>query len=395
MRWIAALIALAAAIGLGLTIADRLDAPEKTRRAPGPAAVEVAPVERAAITARRTFSGSLEAGARFVVSAEVGGRVERLAVDLGDRVEPGQVLAVLDAAEFEQAVAAARAELAVAEARLGEARSAATIADRALERSTTLRQRGVASEDQLDRATAEQLGAAAAVDVARAEVQRARAGLEAARIRLGYTEVVARWPGRAAGDDAGPSDPRHVARRMVDAGARVPAGAPLLTLVDLDPLVAVLSVTERDYGGLEVGRPVTLTTDAHPGQRFAGRVSRIAPAFDPDARQARVEVEVPNADHRLRPGMFARVELAVRAVRDATVVPEEALTVRREVDGVFVVEGEPPVARWRPVTVGIRDGGRVQVSGEGVEGRVITLGQQLVDDGAPVTMPAPGPGEAR
>lgn len=396
MRWIAGIIALGAAIALGWAVVDRLDTPQEKRRAAGPAAVSVAAVERGTLTERRTYSGSIEAGARFVVSPKVAGRIEALAVDLGDRVAPGQTLAVLDAAEFEQAVAAARAELAVAEARASAARSAATIADRALERSTTLRERGVASEDQLDRATAEQLAAAAQVEVARAEQQRARAALEAARIRLGYTRVVARWPGAGENGEGDPRDVRLVARRMVDAGETVSAGTPLLSIVDLDPLVAVMHVAERDYAGLEAGQAVTLTTDAHPGRRFPGQVSRIAPAFDPSARQARIEIEVPNTDRALRPGMFARIEVALRTVTDAAIVPEEALTVRRQTDGVFVIEGDPPVARWRSVTVGIRDGGRVQVTGEGVAGRVVTLGQQLVDDGSPVTMPEEtAAGEAR
>jgi len=397
MRWIVVIIALGAAVGIGWAVYDRLDAPEKRRTERGPAAVSVATIERAAITERRLYSGSLEAGARFVVSPKVAGRIERLAVDLGDAVSPGQTLALLDDAEFEQAVAVARAEKAVAEARLAEARSAQTIADRALERSTTLRTRGVASETQFDQAAAEQLAAAAAAQVARAQVQRSRAALESARIRLSYTRILARWPGAGAEGEAAPdpADVRVVARRLIDAGETVSAGTPLLSIVDLDPLVAVIFVAERDYARIRVDQPVELTTDAHPGRTFGGRVKRIAPAFSESARQARVEIDVPNADHALRPGMFARAELALRRVDAATVVPEEALTVRQETDGVFIVEGDPLTARWRPVEIGVRDGDRVQISGEGLTGRVVTLGQQLIDDGAPVVVPKGSAASAR
>lgn len=395
MRWFVAFIVIAAAVGIGWSVVERLDAPEKRRKARGPAAVSVTPIVQGTIAERRLFSGSLEAGARFVVSPKVAGRIERLAVDLGDTVSPGQTLVVLDDAEFAQAVVAARAELAVAEARLGEARSAVKIADRALERATTLRKRGVASETQFDEASAEQLAAAAAVEVARAQVQRSRAALEAARIRAGYTRVVARWPDRGPDDgtgaDAGAADDaddvRLVARRLVDAGETVSAGTPLLSIVDLDPLVAVISVTERDYAHLKTDQPVTLSTDAWPERRFTGRVKRIAPAFAESARQARVEIDVPNADGALRPGMFARVEITLRRLDDARVVPDAALTRRDGADGVFVVEGEPLVARWRPVRVGVREGDRVQIEGEGLSGRVVTLGQQLIDDGSPVVVP--------
>ncbi len=403
MRWIVAFIVLGAAAAIGWSVIDRLDAPEKRRAQRGPAAVSVAPIERASIAERRVYSGSLEAGARFVVSPKVAGRIDRLAVDLGDRVAPGQILAVLDDAEFEQAVIAARAELAVAEARLSEARSAAKIAGRTLERATTLRKRGVTSETQFDEATAEQLAAAAAVEVARAQVQRSRAALESARIRSGYTRVVARWPDRAPPAGADPAadsreaeeadaegaeaDVRMVARRLVDAGETVSAGTPLLSIVDLDPLVAVISVTERDYPNLKVGQPVSLSADAWPDRRFEGRVKRIAPAFAESARQARVEIEVPNGDRALRPGMFARVAITLRRIDDARVVPDAALTRRDESDGVFIVEGEPLTARWRPVRIGVREGDRVQIEGAGLTGRVVTLGQQLVDDGSPVVVP--------
>lgn len=393
MRWILAFLALGLAAALGWAIYDRLDTPEKTRKSRGPAAVSVAPIERGPITDRRLYSGSVEAGARVVVSPKVAGRLERLAVDLGDDVAPGQLLAVLDDAEFEQAVAAAAAELAVAEARHSEARSAAKIAARALERATTLRKRGVASETQFDEASAGQLAAAAAVDVARAEVRRARAALEAARIRLGYTRIEARWPGQPSAEGApdesapDPSDVRIVARRMIDAGETVGAGTPLLSIVDLDPLVAVIYVAERDYAALRVDQAAELTTDAWPGRTFAGTVRRIAPAFSESARQARVEIAVPNADRALRPGMFVRVELILRRTADALLVPEEALTRRQETDGVFIVEGDPLTARWRPVEVGVRERGTVQIGGEGLDGRVVTLGQQLIDDGSPVVVP--------
>ncbi len=391
MRWILAVVGLAAAAGIGWLIYDRLGASERARPERGPAAVSVAAVETGPIVERRQYNGSLEAGARFVVSPKVAGRIERLAVDLGDEVRPGQTLVELDDAEFEQAVAAAQAEKAVADARLREARSAGTIADRSLERLTTLRKRGVASETQFDQASAEQLAAAAGVEVARAQARQAQAALEAARIRLGYTRIVARWPGIGPGEDeerAGdPEDVRTVARRMVDAGETVGAGAALLSIVDLDPLVAVVHATERDYGRLRVEQPVELTTDAWPDRRFEGHVRRIAPAFDEGSRQARVEIAVPNPDGALRPGMFARVRVALRRVDDAVIVPVEALTVRDGDDGVFVVDGDPLTARWRPVRVGIKAEDRVQVIGEGVAGRVVTLGQQLIDDGAPVVVP--------
>lgn len=357
----------------------------------GPAPVQVAAVERGPIALRRTFSGTLEASARFVVAPKVGGRLLRLAVDLADPVRRGQVVAELDGAELEQDVARARAELAVARANLAEARSGLEIADRALKRARTLRERGVASEMQLDAAIAEQLAGRAAVEVARARLERAEAELEAARIRLGYTTVAALW--------AGGSDERVVAERFVDEGDMVAANAPLLSIVELDPITAVIHATERDYARLRPGQRVELTTDAHPGEVFAGEVARIAPVFDTASRQARVEVTVPNPGHRLKPGMFVRARAVLERVDEATIVPVAALVTRDGRRAVFVVSPDGATVSLRPVEVGIRDEGRVQVTGDGIEGRVVVLGQQLLGDGSAIAIPrgngAGAPREAR
>ncbi len=260
--------------------------------------VEVAGVERGAIERRRSFSGTLEALAEFRVSAKVGGRVERLDVDLADEVTNGAVVATLDSAEYEQEVTQARAELAVAEANLKAAKSSKEIGDRSMQRQTTLRERGIASESQFDTAESEQLAAEASVAVAEAQVQRARSALETAQIRLGYTQVRAAW---TQGDAK-----RLVAERLVEEGDTVAANVPLMSIVELDPILAVLFITERDYAQIVVGQKATLRTDAYPGRMFEGRVARVSPVFQSASRQARIELAVPNSERLLKPGMFVR-----------------------------------------------------------------------------------------
>jgi RND family efflux transporter MFP subunit len=328
---------------------------------------------------RRIFSGALEAPAQFDVAPKVGGRVERLAANLSDTVSRGQLVAELDNDEYVQAVAQARAELAVAKANLAEAVSALEIAGRELERITRLRERGVASEANLDTAQANRLAKEAQLEVARAQVTRAEAALETARIRLGYTRITADWSG---GDDQ-----RVVAERFVDEGETVAANAPLLRIVELDPLTGVIFVAEKDYGRLQPGLEVSLATDAYPGEAFGGRIARIAPVFREATRQARVELTVDNPDHRLKPGMFIRATVVLEHVADAVIVPEAALAARNDRTGLFVVSADGRSVVWREVRVGIREGSRVQVLGEGIAGRVVTLGQQLVDDGSTIIIP--------
>ncbi len=341
-----------------------------------PVPVEVAAIERGPIELRRIFTGTLQARAEFVVAPKVGGRVEQLNLDLADAVTRGQVVAELDDAEYVQAVARARADLEVARANNAEAASLLQIAERELQRVDDLRDRGVSSASQRDAAKAEQLAKQALVLVTGAQIARAEADLEAARIRLGYTQVTAGWRGG--------SERRVVAERYVDEGETVAANAPLLRIVELDPITAVFFVTERDYARLRTDQSATLSTDAFPGQRFSGTIARIAPVFREATRQAKVELRVANPELQLKPGMFARATVVLDRVADAIIVAAEALTKRDGREGVFLVNGDGTSVAWHEVQPGIRQDGRVQLTGEPLSGRVVILGQQLLDDGKPI-----------
>jgi RND family efflux transporter MFP subunit len=344
------------------------------------APVEVAEIEQGPIELRRTYSGTLEALAKFVVAPKVGGRVERLSVDISDSVRRGEVVAELDNDEYVQAVAQARADLAVAKANRAEAESALKIAGRDLERVETLRKRGVASEAQFDTAAANRLAKQVQLEVSRAQVTRAESALETANIRLGYTKITADW---TSGDEH-----RVVAERYVDQGETVSANTPLLLIVEIDPITGVIFVTEKDYARLQPGQVATLTTDAFPDEKFEGRIERIAPVFREATRQARVELTIDNPQRRLKPGMFIRAEVVLEQVPQATIVPEQALTKRDGRTGVFLVDDDGQTVTWRDVKVGIIEKGRAQIEGEGISGRVVTLGQQLVNSGSRITIPA-------
>ncbi len=347
-----------------------------------PVPVEVARIERGSITSRRTFSGAIEATSEFVVAPKVAGQLVRLDVDLGDTVERGQVVAYLDDSEFAQAVLQAEAELAVARANEAEARSTIEIAQRALERVESLREEGVTSESELDAVRSDELASRARIKVTQANVVRVEAALEAARIRLGFTRVHADWNG---GDDQ-----RVVAERFVDDGGTVSANTPLVSIVEVDPVIAVVQVPEREYARLALGQRAVLTTDAYPERAFAGEIGRIAPVFRSSTRLARVELLVANADEALKPGMFVRVTLALEEVEDAAIVPYEALTERQTVPGVFVVDAAGERVAWCPVAVGVRDDDRVQVLplevGTQLSGRVVVLGQEFCDDGGRIAV---------
>jgi len=351
--------------------------PEKPGR-PGEkiwtAPVETAPIERGPMELRRTFSGSLASNAEFLVAPKVSGRVEHLAVDIGDPVLRKQKVARLDNDEYIQAVAQAEADLAVADADLTGAENARDIAKRELDRMETLKNRGVSSASQVDAARAAWLAAKARVETAQARVLKARAQVETARIRLGYTTVFADWTGG--------SDTRFMAEKFVTEGDTVSANTPLVSIVELDPLMAVFFVTEKDYGRLDIGQPAILATDAFPDRSFQGHLARIAPVFKTQTRQARVEVQVPNPSLDLKPGMFVRVTVVLEQVADALMVPETALVTRNSQTGIFVVTPDHEKVTWHPVVTGIRQNHQVQIQGAQVSGLVVTLGHQLLDHGS-------------
>lgn len=346
-----------------------------------PAAVRVEPIEIGALEARRTYSGSLEATAQFIVAPKIGGRIEELTVRIADDVKRGQIVARLDDAEHQQVVAGAEAEFAVAEANLMEARNALTTAERELGRVRTLRERGVSSESQFDAANASFLARQSQRVVAEAQLTRVQAALAAARIRLGYTQVSADW----SDEDDGA---RVVAERYVNEGDTVSSNEPLFLIVELDPITAVIYVTERDYSRLRAGQRVGVRTDGFPDREFEGHVARVSPVFSATSRQARVEIEIPNLDRELKPGMFARATVVLDRVEQATILPRVALTRRGGEEGVFVLSPDRETVRWQPVRLGVTSDQSVQAVHEGEMGEwVVTLGQNLVEDGSRVRVP--------
>lgn len=323
--------------------------------------VETSPVIVREISEHKTFSATLEASAKVIIAPKIQGRIRHLSIDLGDEVSRGQVIAELDSAEFQQELLLAKAEQAVAEAQLVEARNGSDISGRELTRIQALHDRGIASDAQLDTATTQQLTSESSVKVAEAQVQRALALVEAAQIRFGYASIHADWQGA--------DERRFVSDRFVEEGDTVGANTPIAAIVEIDPIIAVIYVTERDYPALSQGLGVVLTTDAYPGRSWQGSVSRVSPVFREGSRQARVEIRVPNDDRLLKPGMFARVDTILRTVESATVVPAASLLKRDGNDALFVVDTDSMTASLVPVTVGIRDGESVQVTAANLEGR--------------------------
>ncbi len=338
--------------------------------------VEVAEVRHGPLSLWRTFSGTIEPKAKFTVAPKIGGRISRLYVDVSDQVARGQTVVQLEDAEFRQAVLEAEARLTVAEANRVEAVSRLEIAQRELDRAKTLFKRGIASESTFDTAQASFLTSQAAVKVAEANLKKEEATLKAAQIRLGYTRVQAEWQ---QGDNE-----RTVAERFIDEGNTVAANTPLLSVVEIDPLLVVIQVTEKDYPHIRLGQMAKVQTDAYPDRVFTGKVVRISPIFRESSRQAKMEIEVGNEDHMLKPGMFSRCTLELEQVDSAVSVPRMAVSSRNNQSGVFHLDADGTSVKWVVVRPGFTSGDQVQLIGTTLSGKVVTLGQQFIRDSSAV-----------
>lgn len=370
-------VVLAAAAVIFFTMNPGKDEKTKTARKKSIVGVKVARVERRDLSAMRVFSGTLEAEKQYDAAAKVGGRIQEIAVSLGQCLNRGDLIARLDSEEYQQQVEQARAELDVTRASLAQARNILRAAERSYERATKLREQKVSSVAELEEAETERLSKLAGVNLVQAQIKQREAALQTAELRLSYTTLTADWQ---AGDN---NVCRYVARRYVDEGDTISANEPVVALVDLSLLKAVINVAERDYAFLQTGQAAQISVDSIADQTFPGKVVRMAPVFEATSRQARVEIAVPNPDSLLKSGMFARVHIELDHAEQTLAAPTTAIIQRQGTYGVFIVEED--TARFVAVNPGIEDDGWTQIA-ELKEGeQVVTLGHHLLSDGVPVS----------
>jgi membrane fusion protein (multidrug efflux system) len=176
-----------------------------------------------------------------------------------------------------------------------------------------------------------------------------------------------------------------VARRKVSRGEFVQVGQSLFELVALDPIEVEFHVAERDSARVAPDQGVDLTVEPYPGESFRGWVTMISPTIDPKTRTLRVEAQVANPDGRLRPGLFARVDLGVATRKGVLLVPEETVLQRADGEVVFRTQEGNRVQRVG-VTTGAHSDGMVEiVSGLDPDDVVVVRGQAGLVDGAVVS----------
>ena len=356
----------------------------KKKRAQEAVAVEAVLPRKTDLRDQRLFSGTLKPWSVFDVAPKVSGRLEELEFNIGDPIPPGALIARIDDTEYKQQYAQAAADLEVAKAQRKEAEVILQLRRTEYERQSTLIGKQIGSQAQFESAQSSLLSQEATVAMKSAEVKRAEAALANAAIKLQDTGILADWTGA----------PRYTGDRYVDEGALLQTNQPIISVAEIDRLRAAIFVIERDYPHLRVGQTAELTTDAYPDRIFTARVFKISQILQENSRQAYVLLEIPNADLALKPGMFVRVYLEFDRRTGATVVPRSALIKRGGRTGVFRLSPNDAKAYFVEVQTGIVADEEVEIISPELTAPVITLGNHLLSDGAPVLVPEAFAGSA-
>ena len=237
------------------------------------------------------YNGRVEAAEQAGIAARVAGTVDRVTVDIGDRVKKGQLLIELSAPELKD-------DLDLAVARLEQAKAEVKQAEAAVQEAEA---RAKTSDAARGAFVAELARARAGVDVARAGVEIAKAGVRRAQTEVEYTTIKSPFDG-------------VVVRRTVDVGDTVGpptqgVSVPLVSVMRDDVVHIVFDLDERSAARVAVGTPAVVHAPSLGDANFSGKMTRIGGAFNPLTGTVRAEVDLPNADGKLRPGMYVSVDV--------------------------------------------------------------------------------------
>ena len=331
-------------------------AADEKGKAPAPAkpslTVTVVTPQTSSMAQKISANGNLAAWQEAIIGAEAHGlKITEVRVNVGDRVQRGDVLAVLQADTL-------RAEVAQAEAALAEATASAQEAKAQSDRARSLQQQGFFSNAQLSQTLAADASAQARVQLARAMVQ-------LQTVRLTQTQVRA--------PDAG-----VISVRQATVGSVVGAGTELFRLIRQGRIEWRAEVTAAEMGRIQVGALVQVK--AASGQQLQGKVRMVAPSVDAQTRNAIVYVDLPAATGSARAGMYAQGEIAL-GQSQALTVPQAAVVVRDGFSYVYTVGADQKVSQIK-VQTGRQNGDRVEVSsGLKADARVVASGGAFLNHG--------------
>jgi RND family efflux transporter MFP subunit len=311
--------------------------------------------------------GTLNPFEEVTISAEVEGVLRSVKVDEGSQVSKGMLLAAIDDSDYGLEVKRAEAALRQAEATLENTKLE-------FKRKDALFKEELVTKQQYDDVVTR-------LSLAEAEVERAKASLAIARLKLSKTKIIS--PIACV-----------VKEKKVSAGDFVKNGTSLIVIIQSNPIKLRFTVPEKDVGRLKMNQEVTLKVDGFPGSEFKGKVNIVFPNVEEKTRTLQVEALVPNSNGILKPGLFAKVILYTSGERDTIVVPVTALLYEAEKVKVFIIEGDR--AKEREVKLGSKYGELMEIIDGVKEGeKIVAIGQQNLSEGAKVIVQQAAPASSK
>src|SRR5581483_2781072 len=307
--------------------------------------VSVLSVQRASVPDMLEAVGTVRAAQTSQLASQMMGNIVELRVHEGDRVQRGQVLAVIDGAQPRAAVDRATAAESASGQEVAASDSNLALAQSTLNRYQNLYDRKSVSPQEFDEVKARYQAALAHRDMARAGQTQAKAALAQAHTSLSYTRVLAPFDG-------------VITEKRGDPGTLASPGFSIFTIEGLGHFRLEATVNESDLRYVHVGDQVPVVVDALEAAERKGKVVQIVPAADPGSRSFLVKIELP-ADAQLRSGLFGRAQFS-RGKRSSVLIPQTAVVERGQLQGVYILDLNE-IANLRYVTLGKTAGAEVEV----------------------------------
>jgi len=328
--------------------------------------VEVKAVEKQTLANVITLSGKVYPNKEVMVLPKTPGKVASVNVKVGDKVNKGSVLFVLDGSDVQKQVDQAGAGLSIAEANYQRTKEQIELAKTNLERQNALYEAGVISKAELEQA---QLQASdSALVTVEAQVKQAEVSYNQALAALNDMTVTAPVGG-------------YITAVNVEVGEMASNAQPALTVVDMEQVFIEVSVTENSINALAVGQEVKVSIPSAASKPFTGKINNISPAADARTQLYPLKIYLENKEGLIKPGMFAKVNLNTQVKKDILAVLSEAVVLSKGQNVVYVVEEDKAVEKV--VKIGMDTGAYVEILEGLTEGeQVIIKGQTYVQNGS-------------
>lgn len=343
---------------LSVYLRIRANANDPVRNARPIPAVQVSTTQRGSISRTISFTGDIAAIQQANIFPKVSGNLDREFVNIGDYVQESQLLALIDTTIYSQNVGQARGSYMQAEATLTNAKIT-------YERNKSLLDQNLIAKQDLDNSET-------AYKVAQAQDEAAKANYKNAATQLSYCKISAPFAG-------------FITRRYFDPGVYVAAstnaqGSTLFTLAEIQKVKIMVNVLENDVQYLGNITTADVIVDAYPNQVFKGRITRISQQFDLATRTMPVEVDLDNAQHLLKPGMFATINLVLVQKDNVLILPTQDIS--KDDTGSYVYTFlQDSTVRKIYVKIGISQDNRNEIlAGINDADRIVTVGQDLVSN---------------